>query len=101
MGIAQVNNTTYLCSTERRWQSHVCPSCLLISLTQELVTGDLCELMECVLDRVHWLFQQRGCFLIDGHTSYAIEWLKKRRFFMVKATVSNTHTRRCSVGPAP
>lgn len=41
------------------------------------------------MDRIHWLFQERGCFLIDGHASYVADWLNKRRFFMVKATIAN------------
>ena len=47
---------------------------------EELTIVILCGAIDDFLKRVTWLFFEDGCFQVDGHTKFAVEWLRAPHF---------------------
>ena len=52
--------------------------------TENLSTTDMCRSISDCLSRIRWLFDEQGAFQVDGHTSYAVKWLRSPRFVAVR-----------------
>ena len=52
--------------------------------TEEMPMADTCREVDAFLDRITWLFHERGCLTVAGHTACVIDWLSQPHFFMVR-----------------
>ena len=51
--------------------------------TEDLPVADLYREVSRFLDRIHWLFIERGVLEVPGHAAYLLKWLSKRHFYIV------------------
>ena len=52
--------------------------------TEDLNTAGLHTTCGDFLSRINWMFHQDGCFQVDGHTQFAVQWLRTPHFFSVR-----------------
>ena len=51
--------------------------------TENINLATMCQHINAFLDRITWLFFERGCFKIQGHVAWIMIWLKSRHFVLV------------------
>jgi hypothetical protein len=48
--------------------------------TEDIPVADLCANVQALITRLSWLFNDRGCLQVEGHTRHIMQWLATPHF---------------------
>jgi len=51
--------------------------------TEDVPLAAMCVAVEDLLDRLTFLFVKGGCFVVPGHVTFIVEWLKEPHFYSI------------------
>ena len=66
--------------------------------TEDVPLAAMCIAVEDLLDRLTWLFHKGGCFVVAGHVTFIMEWLREPHLFHQRR--GEMHWRPASHGAA-